>query len=101
MEMNGSMSKIVLILNGFSAGSYVDMFEKEVAKFTKAGFGVSCVNGTSALQVCLRLSGVSPGDEVIIPSLTFIAPVNAISYMELSLFLWTRMIIIILILKNN
>ena len=64
-----------------SAGSYVDMFEKEVAKFTKAGFGVSCVNGTSALQVCLRLSGVSPGDEVIIPSLTFIAPVNAISYM--------------------
>ena len=33
------------------------------------------------LQVCLRLSGVSPGDEVIIPSPTFIAPVNAISYM--------------------
>ena len=41
---------------------------------------MACVNGTSALQVGLRLVGVQPGDEVIVPTLTFIASVNAISY---------------------
>jgi dTDP-4-amino-4,6-dideoxygalactose transaminase len=56
------------------------MFEERVAKFTGANHAVACVNGTSALQVCLRLAGVLPGDEVIVPALTFIAPVNAISY---------------------
>jgi len=38
------------------------------------------LNGTSALQVSLRLAGVEPDDEVIVPTLTFIAPINAIAY---------------------
>ena len=38
------------------------------------------MNGTSALQVSLRLAGVCPGNEVIVPALTFIAPVNAVDY---------------------
>ena len=63
-----------------SAGKYVDLFEEKIADYIGAKYAVSCVNGTSALQVALRLAGVGPGDEVIVPTLTFIAPVNAITY---------------------
>ena len=63
-----------------SAGKYVDKFESIVAKYTKSKHAIACVNGTSALQVSLRLSGVEPDHEVIVPTLTFIAPVNAIAY---------------------
>ncbi|HYX06105.1 MAG TPA: LegC family aminotransferase [Bacteroidales bacterium] len=64
-----------------SAGAYVDKFEQEIAKFTGAKYAVACVNGTSALQVSLRISGVEAGDEVIVPTVTFIAPVNVVRYL--------------------
>ncbi len=63
-----------------SAGKFVDLFEKKMEQFTGSKYAVACVNGTSALQVSLKLAGVEEGDEVIVPSLTFIAPVNAIRY---------------------
>ena len=63
-----------------SAGKYVDLFEQKIAEYTGAKYAVSCVNGTSALHVSLQLAGVEPGDEVVVPTLTFIAPVNAIAY---------------------
>ena len=63
-----------------SAGKYVDLFEEKIAEYTESKYAVACVNGTSALQVSLRLVGVELGDEVIVPTLTFIAPVNAIAY---------------------
>ena len=63
-----------------SAGNFVDQFEKEIAKYTGSKYAISCVNGTSALQVSLKLADVLPGDEVIVPTLTFIAPINAVSY---------------------
>tara|TARA_B110000444_G_scaffold256960_1_gene294449 strand:- start:440 stop:1597 length:1158 start_codon:yes stop_codon:yes gene_type:complete len=63
-----------------SAGKYVDKFEEKIAQYTNSKYVVACVNGTSALQVSLQLAGVRPGDEVIVPTLTFIAPVNAINY---------------------
>ena len=63
-----------------SAGKYVDLFEERIAEYTGSTCAVACVNGTSALQVSLRLAGVQPGDEVIVPTLTFIAPVNAVRY---------------------
>jgi len=63
-----------------SAGKYVDLFETKITEYTGAKYAVACVNGTSALQVILRLAGVKPDDEVIVPTLTFIAPVNAIAY---------------------
>ena len=63
-----------------SAGKYVDLFEERVADYTKSKFAIACVNGTSALQLSLRLAGVNRGDEVIVPSLTFIAPINSIAY---------------------
>ena len=63
-----------------SAGKYVDLFETKITEYTGAKYAVACVNGTSALQVSLRLASVKPGDEVIVPALTFIAPINAVAY---------------------
>jgi len=64
-----------------SAGAYVETFEKKLCGFTGAKYAVAVVNGTSGLQVALQLSGVEAGDEVIVPTLTFIAPVNAVRYL--------------------
>jgi len=63
-----------------SVGAYVDKFEIMMAKLSKTQKAVAVVNGTSALQVALRLSGVSSGDEVLTQALTFIATINAIIY---------------------
>jgi perosamine synthetase len=63
-----------------SVGTYVDKFEIMMAELTKTQKSVAIVNGTSALQVALRLSGVGNGDEVLTQALTFIATVNAIIY---------------------
>jgi len=63
-----------------SAGKYVDLFEEKISNYTKSEYSVACVNGTAALQVALKLTGVQYNDEVIAPTLTFIAPINAISY---------------------
>ncbi|MBI4351545.1 MAG: LegC family aminotransferase [Elusimicrobia bacterium] len=64
-----------------SAGAYVETFEGKLRAFTGAGHAVAVVNGTSGLQLALRLSGVEAGDEVLVPALTFIAPVNAVRYL--------------------
>ena len=63
-----------------SVGAYVDKFELMMADLTKTKKSVAVVNGTSALQVALRLSGVGTGDEVLTQALTFIATINAIIY---------------------
>tara|TARA_Y100001949_G_C15985264_1_gene330311 strand:+ start:350 stop:1525 length:1176 start_codon:yes stop_codon:yes gene_type:complete len=65
-----------------STGKYISLFQSKIAKYTKSKYAVACVNGTSALHVSLVLAGVEKNDEVIVPSLTFIAPVNAISYCQ-------------------
>ena len=64
-----------------SAGKYVDLFEDKIAEYTGSKYAIACVNGTSAIQISLRLASVQQGDEVIVPSLTFIAPVNTITYL--------------------
>jgi aminotransferase in exopolysaccharide biosynthesis len=63
-----------------SAGAYVDTFEKNVADYLGARYAVACMNGTSALHISLLLAEVQPHDEVIVPTVTFIAPVNAVKY---------------------
>lgn len=63
-----------------SVGAFVDKFEIMMAELSKTQKAVAVVNGTSALQVALRLSGVGNGDEVLTQALTFIATVNAIIY---------------------
>ena len=63
-----------------SVGTYVDEFEKGLQQYTNAKYAIATVNGTSALHICLLLAGVKPQDEVIIPSVSFIATANAVSY---------------------
>jgi perosamine synthetase len=63
-----------------SVGSYVTRFEETVANYVETKYAVATVNGTSALHVSLIVCGVQPNDEVIIPTLTFIAPANVVKY---------------------
>lgn len=63
-----------------SVGSYVDRFERMTAEAVGGGYAVATVNGTAALHIALLLAGVQPGDEVLVPTLTFIAPANAVRY---------------------
>lgn len=58
-------------------GEKVRQFEQEYAAFQGAAYGVSCTNGTSAIEMGLRALGVVPGDEVIVPPYTFIATATA------------------------
>jgi len=64
-----------------SVGKYVELFEERICEYAGSKYAVACMNGTSALHVALRVVGVGIGDEVIVPALTFIAPVNAIRYL--------------------
>lgn len=61
-------------------GGYVDRFEEMVSAYVGTKYAVATANGTSALHVSLLTCGVKPGDEVIVPTITFIAPVNTVRY---------------------
>ncbi len=63
-----------------SSGKFVSDFEAAIRKYTKVKFAVACVNGTSGLHIALNVCGIARGDEVIVPALTFIAPVNTVRY---------------------
>lgn len=63
-----------------SVGTFVDQFEAEIAGYTGAQHAVAVVNGTAALHVALLLAGVQNGDEVLVPTLTFVATANAVAY---------------------
>jgi perosamine synthetase len=61
-------------------GAYVERFERDLAAFIGAKAALAVVNGTAALHACLILAGVQPDDEVILPSLTFVATANAVTF---------------------
>ena len=63
-----------------SVGKFVDRFENELAEYTGAKYAVAVVNGTAALHISLLIAGVKPGDEVLVPALSFVAPANAVRY---------------------
>lgn len=63
-----------------SVGAFVDKFEEMMESISRTKKAIAVVNGTSGLQVALRLAGVNTGDEVITQALTFVATANAIAY---------------------
>jgi perosamine synthetase len=63
-----------------TGGPYVNDFEMKVAEYAKCKGAVSCQNGTSGLHIALDVCGVTKEDEVIVPTLTFIAAVNPVKY---------------------
>lgn len=75
-----------LVLDGLrsgwvsSTGKYISQFESSFAKFCNTKYGITTSNGTTALHLALVAADIGPGDEVIIPSMTFVATANAVSY---------------------
>lgn len=63
-----------------TGGPYVNDFEEKTAEYVKSKGAVSCQNGTSGLHIALIVCGVTKEDEVIVPTLTFIAAVNPVKY---------------------
>jgi len=63
-----------------SVGAYVDKFESMMQDISQTQKAIAVVNGTSGIQVALRLVGVKAGDEVLTQALTFVATANAIAY---------------------
>lgn len=82
--LNGNESKYVneCIQEGWisSKGKFVDKFESEFSKYFKVKHSISCSNGTTALHLALLSLGIGDGDEVIVPSLTYVASANSIKY---------------------
>ena len=64
-----------------AAGKYVGFFERKICGYTKGKHAVAVSNGTVGIYISLKLCGVKQGDEVLVPTLTFIAPVNAVKYL--------------------
>lgn len=80
---NAEKKSVIDVVNSgwlSNAGKYVSLFEKKISKINKSKFTVSLINGTSALNISLKIVGVKYNDEVIVPTVTFIAPVNAVLY---------------------
>jgi perosamine synthetase len=63
-----------------SLGPYVKRFEQSFAEYVGASHAVAVANGTVALHLALHALGIGPGDEVIVPDLTFVATANAVLY---------------------
>ena len=63
-----------------SVGKFVDRFEEDLAKYTGVKRAIAVVNGTAALHIAQLLCGVVDGDEVLVPSLCFVATANAVKY---------------------
>ena len=65
-----------------SVGKHVRLFEKKICKFTGSKYAISCTNGTAALHLALRVIGVKEGDEVVVPTMTFVATPNSTRYLK-------------------
>ncbi|WP_331490219.1 aminotransferase class I/II-fold pyridoxal phosphate-dependent enzyme, partial [Sporofaciens musculi] len=63
-----------------TAGPFIEDFEHQIAEYVKVPGAAACQSGTAGLHLSLMALGVKKGDEVIVPTLTFIAAVNPIRY---------------------
>ena len=67
-----------------TAGQYINSFENKINQITKSKHSIACINGTAALHISLKLVGVKTNDEVLVPSVSFVAPINAVRYLNAS-----------------
>ena len=63
-----------------SKGPFIEEFEQGFSRYIGTKYGVSTSNGTTALHLALAALGIKKGDKVLVPSLTFVAVANAVSY---------------------
>ena len=64
-----------------SIGEFVTRFERNFAAFCETSYGIAVTNGTDALFITLKSLGIGPGDEVIVPALTFAAVPAVVSHL--------------------
>ena len=67
-----------------TGGDLIKIFEKEISKYTNSKYALALNSGTSALHLALKVVGAKKQDEIIVPTLTFIATVNAVIYNDCS-----------------
>jgi dTDP-4-amino-4,6-dideoxygalactose transaminase len=67
------------LTHGIGAGPMVTEFEKSFASFVKAKHGIAVNTGTAALHTALAMAGVKAGDEVVLPSFTFVATAEVVA----------------------
>ncbi|UCE38195.1 MAG: DegT/DnrJ/EryC1/StrS family aminotransferase [Thermoplasmata archaeon] len=83
-KLNGNELKYVTdcVSSGWisSIGKYIKKFEEEFSKFTETKYGIATSSGTTALHLALATFGIGKDDEVIIPTLSFIATANCVAY---------------------
>ncbi|HEV1992723.1 MAG TPA: DegT/DnrJ/EryC1/StrS family aminotransferase [Candidatus Acidoferrum sp.] len=70
----------VLRTSRLSLGPQMEEFEQSIARYVGTSHAIAVNSGTSALHLCIRALGISEGDEVIVPSFTFIAVANVLRY---------------------
>jgi perosamine synthetase len=63
-----------------SNGRYIGLFENAFAEYLGVKHALTCSNGTVAIHLALLALGIGPGDEVIVPTLTYVASANAVTY---------------------
>ena len=77
-----------------SVGEYVNIFEKMIEEFTKSKKAIALVNGTSALHLALKVSRIKPNEEIICPSLTFVAQ-------RMLLVMWMQNHILLILMNKH
>ena len=65
-----------------SVGKFVNKFEKKISFYAGVKSAIACSSGTAALHIALKIAGVKEDQEVIVPTMTFIATCNAIKYLN-------------------
>ena len=79
-ELNNVVDAVKSGWIGSAGGKYLNEFEKNFAKYHQMKHAVATSNGTAALHVVLKALGIEKGDEVIVPTLTFVATANVVVY---------------------
>ena len=79
---DADIAAVVAVLKGdwLTTGPLVGRFEEAFAAFVGSSRAVACANGTAALHLCMLAAGIGPGDEMIVPALTFVATANCARY---------------------
>ena len=78
-ELNAAVSRVIESCD-FILGDEVERFEGEFADYCGSRFAIGVDSGLSALELALRAYGIGPGDEVIVPTLSFISTAAAVSF---------------------
>jgi dTDP-4-amino-4,6-dideoxygalactose transaminase len=81
-EIDSAIQGVIdsLAFVGTSKNPHVKAFERAFGEYAGARYCIACANGTDAIEIVLRAAGIGPGDEVLVPALTWIATAESVSH---------------------